>query len=90
MQYVARFETRGRLASDCAKRGGAGGRDGLRRKAHPEPLPSLDDRSDPQAFHHNSAQRPGLGLHYQCRDYAPLQSRSSLPRAIRSQQVVRA
>jgi hypothetical protein len=54
---------------------GAGGRDGLRRKAHPEPLPSLDDRSDPQAFHHNPAQRPGLALHYLWRDYAPLQSR---------------
>ena len=54
---------------------GAGGRDGLRCKAHPEPLPSLDHRSDPQAFHHIPAQRPGLTLHYQCRDYAPLQSR---------------
>jgi len=53
----------------------AGGRDGLRRKAHPEPLPSLDGRSDPQASHHNPAQRPSLALHYQCRDYAPLQSR---------------
>ena len=62
-------------ASGFVKRGGARGRDGLRRKAHPEPLPSLDDRSDPQAFHHNPAQRPGLPLHYQCRDYAPLQSR---------------
>ena len=50
-------------------------RSGQERKAHPEPLPSLDDRSDPQAFHHNPAQRRGLALHYQCRDYAPLQSR---------------
>ena len=48
---------------------------GQGRKAHPEPLPSLDDRSDPQAFHHNPAQRPGLALDYQCCDYAPLQSR---------------
>jgi hypothetical protein len=60
----------------CKTGGGAGGRDGLRRKKHPEPLPSLDDRSAPQAFHQNPAQRPGLALHYQCRDYAPLQSRS--------------
>ena len=29
----------------------------------------------PQALHHNPAQRPGLVLHYQCCDYAPLQSR---------------
>jgi hypothetical protein len=57
----------------------AGGRDGLRRKAHLEPLPSLDDRSDPQAFHHNPAQRPGLALHYQCRDYASLQRRPPCP-----------
>jgi hypothetical protein len=78
-QYAARFETRGRPVSGCAKRGGAGGRDGLRRKAHPEPLPSLDDRSDPQAFHHNPAQRPSLALHYQGRDYAPLQSRPPFP-----------
>ena len=74
-QYAARFETRGPAASGCATRGDAGGRDGLRRKAHAEPLPSLDDKSDPRAFHHNPAQRPGLPLHYQCRDYAPLQSR---------------
>jgi hypothetical protein len=40
-----------------------------------EPLPSWDDSSDPQAFHHNPAQRPGPPLHYQWRDYAPLQSR---------------
>jgi hypothetical protein len=31
---------------------------GQGRKAHPEPLPSLHDRSDPQAFHHSAAQRP--------------------------------
>jgi hypothetical protein len=61
--------------SGCARRGSAGGRDRLRRKAHPEPLPSLDDSSDLQAFHYNPAQRPDLALHYQCRDYAPLQSR---------------
>ena len=48
---------------------------GLRRKAHPEPLPSVDDSSGPRAFHHSPAQRPGLALHYQCRDYASLQSR---------------
>jgi len=54
---------------------GAGSRDGLRRKAHPEPLPPWDDRNDPQAFRHNSAQSPGLVLHYQWRDYAPLRSR---------------
>jgi hypothetical protein len=36
---------------------GAGGRDGLRRKAHPEPLPASDDRSHPWAFHHNPAPR---------------------------------
>ena len=48
---------------------------GLRRKAHPEPLPSFADRKAPRAFHQNPAGRPGLFLHYHCRDYAPLQSR---------------
>ena len=52
------------------------GRGGLRRKAHPEHLPSFADRKAPRAFHHNRAESPGLALHYQCRDYAPLQSRS--------------
>ena len=61
------------------KSAGTGGRDGLRRKALPEPLPSSDARSDPQAFHHNPARRPGLALHYQWRDYAPLQSRPPCP-----------
>ena len=51
------------------------GRDGLRRKAHSEHLPSFADTKAPRAFHHHPAQRPSLGLHYQCRDYAPLQSR---------------
>jgi hypothetical protein len=41
-----------------------GGRDGLRRKAHPESPPSVADRSDSQAFHLGPAQRPGLALHY--------------------------
>jgi hypothetical protein len=50
-------------------------RGGLRRKAHPEPLPSFADRKAPRAFHHKPAVRPGLPLHYQWRDYAPLQSR---------------
>jgi len=57
---------------------------GLRRKAHPEPLASFADRKASRAFHENPAERPGLALHYQCRDYAPLQSRPSLPRAIRT------
>jgi hypothetical protein len=48
---------------------------GLRRKAHPEPLPSFADRKASRAFHHHPDGRPGLPLHYQCRDYAPLQSR---------------
>jgi len=62
---------------------GTGGRDGLRRKAHPEPLPSLDDRTDPQAFHHNPAQRPGLALHHHaatmrlCRADLPATAHSS-------------
>jgi len=48
---------------------------GLRRKAHPEHLPSFTDRKAPRAFHHNPAQSSGLALHYQRRDYAPLQRR---------------
>jgi len=48
---------------------------GLRRKAHPEPLPSFADWKAPRAFHHNPDERHGLPRHYQCCDYAPLQSR---------------
>jgi len=48
---------------------------GLQRKAHPEPLPSFRQRKAPRAFHHILARGPGRCLHYQCRDYAPLQSR---------------
>jgi hypothetical protein len=47
-----------------------------------EPLPSWDDSSDPQAFHHNPAQRPGPPLHYQWSDYAPLQSRPPCLRSL--------
>jgi len=64
--------------SCCPRQGG------LRHKAHPEPLPSLADRKASRACHENPAERPGLTLHDQCRDYAPLQSRPSLPHAIRS------
>jgi len=58
-QYVARFETRGRQASGCAKPGSTGARDGLRRKAHPEPLPSSDDRVPPPKL---STTAPPKGL----------------------------
>jgi hypothetical protein len=51
----------------------------LRRKAHPEHLPSFTDGKAPQAFHHNSAESLSLTLHYQCRVYAPLQSRPPSP-----------
>ena len=34
-----------------------------------------DARNASQALHHTDATRPGLPLHYRCRDYAPLQSR---------------
>jgi hypothetical protein len=57
---------------------------GLRRKAHPEPLPFFGQRKASRAFHHIPARGPGLFLHYQCRDYAPLQSRPSLPHATHS------
>jgi hypothetical protein len=51
------------------------GRGGLRRKAHVEPLPSFAQRTALRAFPFNPADRSGLTLHYQCRDYAALQSR---------------
>jgi hypothetical protein len=35
---------------------------GLRRKAHPEPLPSFADRKASRALHQNTAERPGLAL----------------------------
>jgi len=53
-EWLARImhETSSRDRGDSrADRRGAGGRDGLRRKAHPEPLRSLDERSDLQAYH---------------------------------------
>jgi hypothetical protein len=43
----------------------------LRRKAHPEPLPSLAHRKASRAFHENPAKRPSLSLHYQRRDHTP-------------------
>jgi hypothetical protein len=62
----------------------AASRGGLRRKAHPEHLPSFADRTTSRTFHHSPAESPGPPPHYQGCDYAPLQSRPPLPRTIRS------
>jgi hypothetical protein len=43
----------------------------LRDTAHPEPLPSSDDRCGLPGFPPPPAPRPGLPLRYQWRDYAP-------------------
>ena len=64
------------------KTGGRRRQGSLRRNAHPEPLPSFGQRKASRAFHHIPPQRPGLGLHYQCCDYAPTQT--SLPRITQS------
>jgi hypothetical protein len=48
----------------------------LRNKAHPEPLRSPRTKAGLPDFVSHPATRQGLLLHYQCRDYAPLWSRS--------------
>jgi hypothetical protein len=48
----------------------------LRNKAHPEPLPSPREKAGLPDFVSHPATRQGLLLHYQCRDHAPLWSRS--------------
>ena len=51
------------------------GQGGLRRKAHPEHLPSVADGKVPGLSTTTPPESPDLALHYQWRDYAPLQSR---------------
>jgi hypothetical protein len=56
---------------------------GLRSNAHLEPLLLLRSPESPPDFPPPFARGPGLSLYYQCRDYAPVRSRPTRPRASR-------
>jgi hypothetical protein len=49
--------------------------EGLRDTAHPEPLPSSRRNRNLPNFEDLSARRPGLTVHYRCRDYATVPRR---------------